>query len=64
VGQDQLYYGKGKGKYKGDKLDCASSSCEEDKLVNTGGPSLILLACVAVLSCLCVMMCYVIGRDS
>ena len=64
MGQDKLYYGKGKDKYKADKLDYASSSCEEGKLVDTGGPPLILLACVAVLSSLRVMMRYVIGRDS
>jgi len=47
VGQNQLYYGKGKDKYKVDKLDYASSSCEEGKLfplVDTGGAPLSLPA--------------------
>jgi Ca2+-binding RTX toxin-like protein len=46
---DELYCGAGRDKYLAGRLDYVSSSCEEGKLVDTGGPPVILLACAALL---------------
>ena len=62
--RDKLYCGKGKDKYEADTIDYVSSNCEEGKLVDTGGPPLILLACAALLSSGLVMIRYMIDRDS
>ncbi len=47
--RDKLYCGGGWDKYMADQSDYVSSSCEEDTLVDTGGPPLILLAGAALL---------------
>jgi Ca2+-binding RTX toxin-like protein len=62
--RDKLYCGKGKDEYIADKLDYVDSSCEEGKLVNTGGTPLIPLAGVALLSTGLMMSRYVIRRIS
>lgn len=48
-GQDKLYCGEGKDRYYAEKIDYVDSSCEKGKLVDTGGPPLILLAGAALL---------------
>ena len=48
--RDALYCGEGWDRYLADKLDYVSRSCEEGSLVDTGGPPLIHLAGVALLS--------------
>jgi hypothetical protein len=62
--RDKLYCGKGKDEYIADKLDYVDSSCEEGKLVDTGGTPLIPLAGVALLSTGLMMSRYVIRRIS
>jgi RTX calcium-binding nonapeptide repeat (4 copies) len=61
--RDELYCGGGWDKYQADRFDYVSSSCEEDLLADTGGPSLILLACAALFSGLMLIL-YVIRYDS
>ncbi|HEX6711075.1 MAG TPA: calcium-binding protein [Rubrobacter sp.] len=61
--RDKLYCGAGWDKYSADRFDYVSSSCEEDLLADTGCPSLILIACAALLSGL-MLIRYVIRRDS
>jgi Ca2+-binding RTX toxin-like protein len=41
--RDELHCGAGKDKYLAGRLDHVSNSCEEGKLVDTGGPPLLLL---------------------
>jgi hypothetical protein len=48
--RDKLYCGGGWDKYEADKIDYVSSTCEKGTLVDTGGPPLLLLASVALLS--------------
>jgi hypothetical protein len=63
--RDELYCGEGRDQYIAGRLDYVSSSCEEGKLVDTGGPPLILLAGAALLlSSGLVMSRYVISRAS
>ena len=42
--RDKLYCGEGTDIYLADKIDFVDSSCEEAKLVDTGGASLVLPA--------------------
>jgi Ca2+-binding RTX toxin-like protein len=42
--RDKLYCGKGKDFYFADENDYVDSSCEKGKLVDTGGPPLLMLA--------------------
>ena len=53
--QDKLYCGAGRDTYEADPIDYVSSSCEEDRLTYTGGPTLILLAAAALCSALMVL---------
>ena len=53
--QDKLYCGAGRDTYEADPIDYVSSSCEEDRLTYTGGPTLILLAAAALCSTLMVL---------
>jgi Ca2+-binding RTX toxin-like protein len=69
--RDKLYCGEGKDHYTADTIDYVDSSCEEGelvdeehKLVDTGGPSLILLAGPALLSTGLLLGRYVIRRAS
>ena len=48
--RDKLYCGKGRDHYSAEDIDYVDSSCEEGQLVDTGGPSLILLAGAALFS--------------
>jgi len=48
--QDKIYCGAGKDDYYAGPNDYVDSSCEQGHLVDTGGPPLILLAGVALLS--------------
>ena len=57
--RDKLYCGAGKDKYQADPNDYVSKSCEKGKLVDTGGPPLLLLAGAALCSAL-MMLRYVI----
>ena len=57
--RDKLYCGKGRDEYSAEKIDYVSSSCEEGRLVDTGGPPLILLAAGALCTAL-MMIRYVI----
>ena len=57
--RDKLYCGEGKDRYYAEKIDYVDSSCEKGKLVDTGGPPLLLLAGAALCSAL-MMVCYVI----
>jgi hypothetical protein len=50
--RDKLYCGEGKDHYYAEKLDYVDSSCEKGKLVDTGGPPLLLLAGAALCSAL------------
>ncbi|HET7271111.1 MAG TPA: calcium-binding protein [Rubrobacter sp.] len=61
--RDKLYCGAGRDTYYAATNDYVSSSCEEGTLVDTGGPPLLLLAGVALLSGLMLIL-YVIRRDS
>jgi hypothetical protein len=47
--RDKLYCGKGKDRYYAEKIDYVDSSCEKGKLVDTGGPPLLMLAGAALL---------------
>src|SRR5215203_1386919 len=51
-GGDKLYCGAGRDKYFADPTDYVDSSCEKGKLVETGGPPLLLLAGAALCSAL------------
>jgi RTX calcium-binding nonapeptide repeat (4 copies) len=63
--RDELYCGEGRDHYFAGRLDYVSSSCEEGKLADTGGPPLILLAGAALLlSSGLVMSRYLIRRAS
>ena len=57
--RDKLYCGEGKDRYYAEKIDYVDSSCEKGKLVDTGGPPLLLLAGAALCSAL-MMLRYVI----
>jgi hypothetical protein len=57
--RDKLYCGEGKDRYYAEKIDYVDSSCEKGKLVETGGPPLLLLAGAALCSAL-MMLRYVI----
>jgi Ca2+-binding RTX toxin-like protein len=57
--RDKLYCGEGKDRYYAEKIDYVDSSCEKGKLVDTGGPPLLLLAGTALCSAL-MMLRYVI----
>ena len=57
--RDKLYCGEGEDRYYAEKLDYVDSSCEKGKLVDTGGPPLLLLASAALCSAL-MMLRYVI----
>ena len=48
--RDELYCGKGRDHYSAEDIDYVDSSCEEGQLVDTGGPSLIVLAGAALFS--------------
>jgi Ca2+-binding RTX toxin-like protein len=48
--RDELYCGAGRDQYIAGSRDYVSSSCEKGTLADTGGPTLILLAGVAILS--------------
>lgn len=48
--RDELNCGAGRDQYIAGSIDYVDSSCEEGKLVDTGGPPLILLAGFALLS--------------
>jgi len=63
--RDKLYCGEGRDDYFAGRLDYVDSSCEEGKLVDTGGPPLILFAGAALLlSSGLVMSRYLIRRAS
>jgi Ca2+-binding RTX toxin-like protein len=51
-GGDKLYCGAGRDKYFANPTDYVDSSCEKGKLVETGGPPLLLLAGAALCSAL------------
>ena len=50
--RDELYCGKGRDEYSAEKIDYVSGSCEKGRLVDTGGPPLLLLAGAALCSAL------------
>jgi hypothetical protein len=57
--RDRLHCGKGTDEYSAEKIDYVAGSCEKDRLVDTGGPPLLLLAGAALCGVL-VMLRYVI----
>jgi len=57
--RDKLYCGAGRDTYRADPSDYVSSSCKDDRLKDTGGPPLLLLAAVALCSTL-MMLRYVL----
>ena len=57
--RDKLYCGAGKDTYDADQSDYVDSSCKDNRLTNTGGPPLILLAAAALCSAL-MLLRYVI----
>jgi hypothetical protein len=50
--RDKLYCGNGTDEYSAEKIDHVFGSCEKGRLVDTGGPHLILLASAALCSAL------------
>ena len=58
--RDELYCGKGRDEYSAEKIDHVSGSCEKGKLVDTGGPPLLLLLVGAALCSALMMIRYVV----
>jgi Ca2+-binding RTX toxin-like protein len=57
--RDEIFCGAGRDKAVAGKLDYVDSSCENEELVDTGGPPLLFLAGAALCSAL-MMLRYVI----
>lgn len=53
--RDELHCGKGTDEYSAEKIDHVSGSCEKGRLVDTGGPHLLLLAGAALCGALMVL---------
>ena len=53
--RDKLYCGNGTDEYSAEKIDRVSGSCEKGRLVDTGGPPLLLLAGAALCGALMVL---------
>ena len=53
--RDELYCGEGRDEYSAERIDYVSASCEKGRLVDTGGPPLLLLAGAALCSALVVL---------
>jgi Ca2+-binding RTX toxin-like protein len=53
--RDELYCRKGRDEYSAEKIDHVSGSCEKGRLVDTGGPPLLLLAGAALCGALLVL---------
>lgn len=53
--RDRLYCDEGRDDYSAEKIDYVDSSCEKGKLVDTGGPPLLLLAGAALCGALMIL---------